>query len=55
MLIGAGSTGCCRTARKSWGDQPKKFIQIDIEPKEMDSNVEMWLRGRQSLLRLGAA
>jgi oxalyl-CoA decarboxylase len=26
---------------KSWGESPKKFIQIDIEPKEMDSNVEI--------------
>jgi len=26
---------------KTWGDSPKKFIQIDIEPKEMDSNVEI--------------
>jgi oxalyl-CoA decarboxylase len=26
---------------KSWGDVPKKFIHIDIEPKEMDSNVEI--------------
>ena len=26
---------------KSWGEGPKKFIQIDIEPKEMDSNVEI--------------
>ena len=26
---------------KAWGDAPKKFIQIDIEPKEMDSNVEI--------------
>ena len=26
---------------KSWGDQPKKFVQIDIEPREMDSNVEI--------------
>jgi oxalyl-CoA decarboxylase len=26
---------------KSWGDAPKKFIHIDIEPKEMDSNVEI--------------
>lgn len=26
---------------KSWGTEPKKFIQIDIEPKEMDSNVEI--------------
>jgi oxalyl-CoA decarboxylase len=26
---------------KAWGDAPKKFIQVDIEPKEMDSNVEI--------------
>ncbi len=26
---------------KTWGDAPKKFIHIDIEPKEMDSNVEI--------------
>ena len=26
---------------KQWGSEPKKFIQIDIEPKEMDSNVEI--------------
>jgi oxalyl-CoA decarboxylase len=26
---------------KTWGEAPKKFIQIDIEPKEMDSNVEI--------------
>ncbi len=26
---------------KTWGDQPKKFVQLDIEPKEMDSNVEI--------------
>lgn len=26
---------------KSWGEAPKRFIQIDIEPKEMDSNVEI--------------
>lgn len=26
---------------KQWGTEPKKFIQIDIEPKEMDSNVEI--------------
>ncbi len=24
---------------KTWGDQPKRFVHIDIEPKEMDSNV----------------
>jgi len=26
---------------KAWGEKPKKFIQIDIEPKEMDSNLEV--------------
>jgi oxalyl-CoA decarboxylase len=26
---------------KNWGEAPKQFIQIDIEPKEMDSNVEI--------------
>jgi len=26
---------------KTWGETPKRFIQIDIEPKEMDSNVEI--------------
>jgi len=26
---------------KNWGDEPKRFIHIDIEPKEMDSNVEI--------------
>jgi len=26
---------------KTWGDAPKKFVQIDIEPREMDSNVEI--------------
>ena len=26
---------------KNWGDAPKKFVQLDIEPKEMDSNVEI--------------
>jgi oxalyl-CoA decarboxylase len=26
---------------KNWGDTPKKFVQLDIEPKEMDSNVEI--------------
>ncbi len=25
----------------TWGDQPKKFVQVDIEPKEMDSNVQI--------------
>jgi len=26
---------------KSWGEKPKKFVQIDIEPKEIDSNVQI--------------
>ncbi len=26
---------------KSWGATPKRFIHIDIEPREMDSNVEI--------------
>ncbi len=26
---------------KQWGTEPKKFVQIDIEPREMDSNVEI--------------
>ncbi len=26
---------------KQWGTEPKKFVHIDIEPKEMDSNVEI--------------
>ncbi len=26
---------------KQWGSAPKKFVQIDIEPREMDSNVEI--------------
>ncbi len=42
---------------KTWGSAPKKFIQIDIEPKEMDSNVEIvGPRGRRyRLLRPGPA
>jgi oxalyl-CoA decarboxylase len=26
---------------KAWGNAPKKFVQVDIEPTEMDSNVEI--------------
>ena len=26
---------------KTWGEAAKKFVQVDIEPKEMDSNVEI--------------
>jgi oxalyl-CoA decarboxylase len=42
MLIGARLNWLLSHGKgKNWGDQPKKFIQIDIEPKEMDSNVEI--------------
>src|SRR6202171_5004372 len=42
MLIGARLNWLLSHGKgKSWGDRPKKFIQIDIEPKEMDSNVEI--------------
>ncbi|WP_342359957.1 oxalyl-CoA decarboxylase [Terrarubrum flagellatum] len=40
MLIGARLNWLLSHGKgKSWGDHPKTFIQIDIEPKEMDSNV----------------
>jgi oxalyl-CoA decarboxylase len=42
MLVGARLNWLLSHGKgKSWGDAPKKFIQIDIEPKEMDSNVEI--------------
>ncbi|MGJ4956932.1 oxalyl-CoA decarboxylase [Bradyrhizobium sp. HKCCYLRH2015] len=42
MLIGARLNWLLSHGKgKSWGEQPKKFIQVDIEPKEMDSNVEI--------------
>ncbi|CCE00945.1 oxalyl-CoA decarboxylase [Bradyrhizobium sp. STM 3809] len=42
MLIGARLNWLLSHGKgKSWGDAPKKFIQVDIEPKEMDSNVEI--------------
>src|SRR5438445_1441120 len=42
MLIGARLNWLLSHGKgKSWGDARKKFIQIDIEPKEMDSNVEI--------------
>src|SRR5438045_1364983 len=42
MMIGARLNWLLSHGKgKSWGDQPKKFIQLDIEPKEMDSNVEI--------------
>ena len=42
MLIGARLNWLLSHGKgKSWGAEPKRFIQIDIEPKEMDSNVEI--------------
>jgi len=42
MLIGARLNWLLSHGKgKAWGDQPKKFVQIDIEPKEMDSNREV--------------
>jgi len=42
MLIGARLNWLLSHGKgNAWGDAPKKFIQVDIEPKEMDSNVEI--------------
>ena len=42
LLIGARLNWLLSHGKgKSWGDAPKKFIQVDIEPREMDSNVEI--------------
>ena len=42
MLIGARLNWLLSHGKgKVWGEAPKTFIQIDIEPKEMDSNVEI--------------
>ncbi len=42
LLIGARLNWLLSHGKgKTWGDAPRKFIQIDIEPKEMDSNVEI--------------
>jgi oxalyl-CoA decarboxylase len=42
MLIGARLNWLLSHGKgKAWGEEPKKFIQIDIDPKEMDSNVEI--------------
>ena len=43
MLIGARLNWLLSHGKgKNWGEPgSKKFIQIDIEPKEMDSNVEI--------------
>lgn len=40
LLIGARLNWLLSHGKgRPWGDQPKKFVQIDIEPKEFDSNV----------------
>ncbi|MEM7250673.1 MAG: oxalyl-CoA decarboxylase [Pseudomonadota bacterium] len=42
MLIGARLNWLLSHGKgKTWGEGRKKFIQIDIDPKEMDSNVEV--------------
>ena len=42
MLIGARLNWLLSHGKgKTWGTKPKQFIQVDIEPKEMDSNVEI--------------
>jgi len=40
MLIGARLNWLLSHGKgRTWGDAPKKFIQVDIEPREMDSNL----------------
>jgi oxalyl-CoA decarboxylase len=42
MLIGARLNWLLSHGKgKTWGEAPKKFVQLDIEPREMDSNVEI--------------
>ena len=42
MVIGARINWLLSHGKgRTWGNQAKKFIQVDIEPKEMDSNVEI--------------
>jgi len=42
MLIGARLNWLLSHGKgKTWGEAPKRFIHVDIEPKEMDSNVEI--------------
>src|ERR1700716_1726962 len=42
MLIGARLNWLLSHGKgKTWGEAPKKFIQVYIEPREMDSNVEI--------------
>ena len=40
MLIGARLNWLLSHGKgRTWGAQPKKLVQIDIEPKEMDSKI----------------
>src|SRR6516162_6158676 len=42
MLIGARLNWLLSHGKgKTWGEAPKRFIQVDIDPKEMDSNIEI--------------
>jgi oxalyl-CoA decarboxylase len=42
MMVGARLNWLLSHGKgKQWGTEPKKFVQIDIEPREMDSNVEI--------------
>ncbi|MCP5152479.1 MAG: oxalyl-CoA decarboxylase [Chromatiales bacterium] len=42
MLIGARLNWLLSHGKgKTWGSAPKRFVHIDIEPREMDSNVEI--------------
>jgi oxalyl-CoA decarboxylase len=42
MLIGARLNWLLSHGKgKTWGEGTKRFIQVDIEPREMDSNVEI--------------
>ena len=42
MVIGARLNWLLSHGKgKTWGDKAKKFIHVDIEPREMDSNVEI--------------
>ena len=42
MMIGARLNWLLSHGKgKTWGTEPKQFVQIDIEPMEMDSNVEI--------------
>ncbi len=58
MLIGARLNWLLSHGKgKSWGEAPKKFIQIDIEPKEMDfeRRDRRARRRRYRFMRFGAS